>query len=70
MSDSDVMFCLQSNQGLKSIDHLCIYPIRRIGLNTSDVSIRISSSEVYKLMYNLTIGNKLRSHCHSWLAAQ
>ena len=29
--DSDVMFCLQSYQGLKSIDHLCINPIRRIG---------------------------------------
>ena len=31
-SDSDVMFCLQSYQDLESIDHLCINPIRRIGL--------------------------------------
>ena len=31
-SDSDVMFCLQSYQGLESIDHLCINPIRRIGI--------------------------------------
>ena len=31
-SASDVMFCLQSYQGLRSIDHACINPIRRIGL--------------------------------------
>ena len=31
-SDSDVMFCLQSYHGHKSIDHLCINPIHRIGL--------------------------------------
>ena len=32
-SDSDVMFCLQSYQGLYfTIDHLCINPIHRIGL--------------------------------------
>ena len=31
-SDSGVMFCLQSYQDLESIDHLCINPIRRIGL--------------------------------------
>ena len=31
-SDSDVMFCLQSYQYLKLIDHLCINPIGRIGL--------------------------------------
>ena len=30
--DSGVMFCLQSYQHLKSIDHFCINPIRRIGL--------------------------------------
>ena len=29
-SDSDVMFCLQSYQWLRSIDHLCINPIHRI----------------------------------------
>ena len=31
-SDSYVMLCLQSYQGLKTIDHLCINPICRIGL--------------------------------------
>ena len=31
-SDSDVIFCLQSYQGQESIDHVCINPIRRIGL--------------------------------------
>ena len=31
-SDNDAMFCLQSYQDLESIDHLCINPIRRIGL--------------------------------------
>ena len=36
-SDSDVMFCLQSYQGF-----IC----------TSDLSIRISSSEVYTLVFN------------------
>ena len=30
--DSDVMFCLKVVRDLKSIDHLCIYPIHRIGL--------------------------------------
>ena len=31
-SDSDEVFCLQSYQALESIYHLCINPIRRIGL--------------------------------------
>ena len=31
-SNSGVMFCLQSYQDFKSIDYLCINPIRRIGL--------------------------------------
>ena len=31
-SNSGVMFCLQNYQDLESIDHLCINPIRRIGL--------------------------------------
>ena len=31
-SDSDVMFCLQSYQGLITKEHLCINPIHRIGL--------------------------------------
>ena len=57
-SDSDVMFCLNSNQGLTSIYHLCINPSRRIGLiHTNDISIRISSSGVFKVS-NLIIVNK------------
>ena len=31
-SDSDVMFVYKVIRDFKSIDHLCIYPIRRIGL--------------------------------------
>ena len=31
-SDSDVMLCLQIIRDLQSIHHLCINPIRRIGL--------------------------------------
>ena len=31
-SDSDVMFCLQNIRDLELMDHLCINPIRRIGL--------------------------------------
>ena len=31
-SDSDDVFCLQSYQGLESIDHVCINPICRIGI--------------------------------------
>ena len=31
-SNSDVMFCLQRYQGFLMKDHLCINPIRRIGL--------------------------------------
>ena len=34
---------------LESVDHLCINPIR---------TIRVSSSELYKLMFYLTIVNK------------
>ena len=58
--------CLQSYQILESIDHLCINPIRRIGL----ISIHVSSSGVHKLMFYLTIVNKTRHHCHSWLEGQ
>ena len=31
-SDSDVMFCFKVIRDLESIDHLCINPIRSIGL--------------------------------------
>ena len=55
---------------LESIDHLCINPIRRIGLYTSDISIRISSNGVYKLKFYFKIVNKTRRHFHSWLAGQ
>ena len=99
-SDSDVMFCLQSFQGLiidRSIAYES-YPQDRINtiqyniytiqyffsikhitmfiaytltyIYASDLSIRVSSSGVYKLMFYLTIVNKILRHCHSWLARQ
>ena len=37
------------------MDHLCISPIRRIGL----ISIPVSPSGVYKLMLNLTNEKKI-----------
>ena len=43
---------------LESVDNLCINPIRRIGLIRSDISIRVSSSGVYKLLFYFTIVNK------------
>ena len=43
---------------LESVDLLCIKPFRRIGLIQSGLSIRVSSSGVYKLMFYLTIVNK------------
>ena len=59
-SDSDVMFYLQSYQDLESIDDLCINPIRRIGLiHKSSIDSRVSSSEVYTLVFNLAIVNKV-----------
>ena len=39
-------------------------------LYTSDLWIRVWSSGVYKLMFYLTIVNKIVRHCHSWLARQ
>ena len=58
-TDSDVMFCLQSYQGLM-IDIPLVY---------SDLSIRVSASGVYKLTFDLIV-NKNLCHCHSWLARQ
>ena len=54
-------------RNLASIYHLCINPILR---DKIDLSIRISSSGVYKLMFSLTIVNETRRHCHSCLARQ
>ena len=62
-SDSDVMFCLKIYHGL-IIDRSLVYKY------ISDISIRVSSSRVYELMFYSTIGNKTLSHCHSWLARQ
>ena len=36
----------------------------------SALSIRVSSSEVYTLVFNLAIVNKVLRHCQSWLARQ
>ena len=35
-----------------------------------DLSVRVSSCEVFKLKFYLTVVNKILSHCHSWLARQ
>ena len=56
---------------LESIDHLFINPIHRIGLiYTSDLSICVSSSEVYTLVFYLAIVNTVLYHGHFWLARQ
>ena len=41
-----------------------------LSVRTSGVPIQLSSSGVYKLMFNLTVVNKILLHCHSWLAGQ
>ena len=67
-SDSGIMFCLQSYQDLESIDHLCINPIRRIGLiHQGSIDSRLLKWSVQVNVY-VTIVNKTRRHCHSWLA--
>ena len=48
-----------------SIDRSLVYKLR-----ISDLSIRVSSSGVYKIMVYLTIVNKILRHCPSWLAGQ
>ena len=66
-SDSDVKFCLQSYQGLM-IDRSLVYqsnPQDRINTQLSDLSICVSSSEVYTLVFYLAIVNKVLCHCHS-----
>ena len=65
-SDSDVV----ASKDIESINYLCIYPIRVIGLIYTRSTIRVGLSGVYKLMFNLTIINKLLHHCHFWLARQ
>ena len=55
---------------LESIDHLCINPIRRIGLIHELSFDSCNPSKVYKLVSNLAIVNKVLRHCHSWLARQ
>ena len=49
-SDSKVMFCLQNYQGL------IIY-------RSTDLSIRVSSGEVYTLVFYLAIVSKVFHHC-------
>ena len=50
---------------LESIDYLYINPIRRI--NTQVICRLRLAQVVYKLMFYLTIVNKMLLHCHSWL---
>ena len=54
-SDSEVMFCLQSYQGL---------------IIDSDLSNRVSSSDVYKVDVLLNNCKQNIRHCHSLLARQ
>ena len=56
-SDSYVMFCLQSYQGLRMDRSLMYKSYPRINTQ-SDISIRISSSGVNALMFYLPIVNK------------
>ena len=51
-------FVYKTIRDLKSIEHLCINPIRRIGLIHEWSIDRVSSSDVYKLLFYLTIVNK------------
>ena len=53
-------FAYKVKRDLESIDHLCINDSY-----TNDISIRVSSSGVYKLMFYLTIVSKMLRHCHS-----
>ena len=57
--DSDGCFVYKVIMDLTSIDHLCINPILRLGLIHMYQSIRVSSSGVYKLMFYLTLVNKI-----------
>ena len=68
-SDSDVMFVYKVIMDLESIDHVCV-SILPAGYDqyTSDLSICVGSSGVYKFMFYLTIVNIILRHCHSWLA--
>ena len=67
-SESDDMFCLQSYHRLV-IHKSLVYKQDRINTQVN-LSIRASSSGVYKLMFDLAIVNKILRHCHSWLAGQ
>ena len=50
-SNSDVIFCLQSYLGLTIDRCLFINPICKIGLKHKSLSIHVSSSGVYNLMF-------------------
>ena len=69
-NDNDVMFCLQTYEGLESIDRLYIDPICGIGLIHKWSTDSHCSRGVYTLMFSLTIVNKVLRHCHFWLARQ
>ena len=57
-------FVYKVSRDLESIYHLCINPIR------SNLSIRVSSGEVYTYVFYLAIVSKVFHHCHFWLARQ
>ena len=55
---------------IESIDHLCINPIRRIGLiHKQSIDFRWHKwrAQVNVLLYNI---KQNMTHCHSWLARQ
>ena len=69
-SDSDVTFCFKAIRDLKSIDHLFVDPIHRIGLiHKCSLDSRWLKWIVQVNVY-LTIVSKLFRHCHLWLARQ
>ena len=69
-SDSDIMVCLQTYQGLIIARSLVYQSYPQDRINTSDLSISVSSNGVYKLIFYFTIVNKILRHCHSWLTGQ
>ena len=69
-SDSDVIFCLQSYQGL-IIDRSLVYQSYPQDRINTQVIYRIALAKVdIDVLHIVTIVNKILRHCHSWLARQ
>ena len=68
-SDSEVMFCLQSNQELMIHRSLVYTSYTQDRTNTQVIlSIPAQLCGVYKLIFDLAIVYKRLCDCHSWLA--